>query len=344
MRTSFSWLFIPSLTLSLPFSLSAATENLSSQNSFSGSGTFTPKTLSDSNGDTLNFLGDVLIVNAGSSSALTASCFGQTQGDFILQGNGFSLSFNSITATDSVDGVAISSTATNPGKALSLLGFSNLFFTLSPASGGTGAGTGTTGKGAVNSTGSALLQGNTNVIFSKNATTENGGALHATGTVTCTNNASLSFQQNTATTNGGALYTMGEVILSDTSGSVTFIGNSAALGGALYCQGNGFITNNFLVDFEGNSTTGTTGNGGAIYCSQATPTQPPQAPATPAPVLTISGNQYVNFLNNSATSNGGAIYTNKLVLSAGGPTLFQNNTVTNETTAKGGPLRLQKMV
>lgn len=273
MRTSFSWLFVPSLTLSLPFSLSAATTNLSSQNSFNGTGTFSPTTLNDSTEDILNFLGDVSISNAGSGTALTASCFGQTAGDFTLQGNGFSLSFNSITAQDSVDGVAISATATNPGKALSLLGFSNLFFTLSPASGG-GTGTGT-GKGAVNSTGSALLQGNKNVIFSKNTTTENGGALHAAGTVTCTNNASLSFQQNTATTNGGALYTTGEVILSDTSGSVTFIGNSAALGGALYCQGNGFITNNFLVDFEGNSTTGTTGNGGAIYCSQATPTQPP---------------------------------------------------------------------
>ena len=341
MRTSFSWLFIPSLTLSFPFSLSAATTNLSSQNSFSGSGTFSPTTLNDANGDILNFLGDVSISNAGSSSALTASCFGQTAGDFTLQGNGFSLSFNSITAQDSVDGVAISSTATAPGKALSLLGFSNLFFTLSPASGGTGAGTGTTGKGAVNSTGSALLQGNNNVIFSKNTTTENGGALHAAGTVTCTNNSSLSFQQNTATTNGGALYTTGEVILSNTSGSVTFIGNSAAVGGALYCQGNGFITNNFLVDFEENNATSSTGNpngnGGAIYCSQA---QPPQAPATPAPVLTISGNQHVNFLNNSATSNGGAIYTNKLVLSAGGPTLFQGNTVTHETAAKGGAIAI----
>lgn len=337
MRTSFSWLFIPSLTLSLPFSLSAATTNLSSQNSFNGTGTFSPTTLSDTNGDILNFLGDVSISNAGSGTALTASCFGQTQGNFTLQGNGFSLSFNSIQAENTVDGVAISATATNPpGKALSLLGFSNLFFTLSPpASGGTGTGT---GKGAVNSTGSALLQGNKNVIFSKNTTTDNGGALHATGTVTCTNNASLSFQQNTATANGGALYTTGEVILSDTSGSVTFIGNSAALGGALYCQGNSFITNNFLVDFEGNSTTGNpNGNGGAIYCSQA---QPPQAPATPAPVLTISGNQYVNFLNNSATSNGGAIYTNKLVLSAGGPTLFQGNTVTNDTTAKGGAIAI----
>ncbi|KTF28516.1 autotransporter beta-domain protein [Chlamydia pecorum] len=337
MRTSFAWLFVPSLTLSLPFSLSAATENLSSQNSFNGSGTFTPKTLSDSNGDTLNFLGDVSISNAGSGTALSASCFGQTQGNFTLQGNGFSLSFNSITAINSVDGVAISSTAATPGKALSLLGFSNLFFTLSPpASGGTG-----TGKGAVNSTGSALLQGNNNVIFSKNTTTENGGALHAVGTVTCTNNASLSFQQNTATTNGGALYTTGEVILSDTSGSVTFIGNSAAVGGALYCQSNGFITNNFLVDFEENNATSSTGNpngnGGAIYCSQA---QPPQAPATPAPVLTISGNKHANFLNNSATSNGGAIYTNKLVLSAGGPTLFQGNTVTNDTTAKGGAIAI----
>lgn len=335
MRTSFSWLFIPSLTLSLPFSLSAATTNLSSQNSFNGSGTFSPKTLNDSTEDTLNFLGDVSIFNAGSGTALTASCFGQTAGNFTLQGNGFSLSFNSIQAENTVDGVAISSTAATPGKALSLLGFSNLFFTLSPpASGGTG-----TGKGAVNSTGSALLQGNTNVLFSKNTTTENGGALHAKGPVTCINNASLSFQQNTATANGGALYTTGEVILSDNSGSVTFVGNSAALGGALYCEGNGFITNNFFVSFDGNTTksTGNTGNGGAIYCSQA---QPPQAPATPAPVLTISGNQYVNFLNNSATSNGGAIYTNKLVLSAGGPTLFQNNTVTNDTTAKGGAIAI----
>ncbi|KZN26809.1 autotransporter domain-containing protein [Chlamydia pecorum] len=338
MRTSFSWLFIPSLTLSLPFSLSSATTNLSSQNSFNGTGTFSPTTLNDSTEDILNFLGDVSISNAGSGTALSASCFGQTQGNFTLQGNGFSLSFNSITAQNSVDGVAISSTAATPGKVLSLLGFSNLFFTLSPpASGGTG-------KGAVNSTGSALLQGNKNVIFFKNATTDNGGALHATGTVTCTNNSSLSFQQNTATTNGGALYTTGEVILSDTSGSVTFIGNSAALGGALYCQGNGFITNNFFVSFDGNttkSTGNTNGNGGAIYCSQATPTQPPQpAPTTPAPVLTISGNQYVNFLNNSATSNGGAIYTNQLVLSAGGPTLFQNNTVTNDTTAKGGAIAI----
>lgn len=341
MRTSFAWLFVPSLTLSLPFSLSAATENLSSQNSFNGSGTFTPKTLNDSTEDTLNFLGDVSIFNAGSGTALTASCFGQTAGNFTLQGNGFSLSFNSIQAENTVDGVAISSTAANPpGKALSLLGFSNLFFTLSPpASGGTG-----TGKGAVNSTGSALLQGNKNVIFSKNTTTENGGALHAKGPVTCINNASLSFQQNTATTNGGALYTTGEVILSDNSGSVTFVGNSAALGGALYCEGNGFITNNFFVSFDGNttkSTGNTNGNGGAIYCSQAAQTQPPQpAPTTPAPVLTISGNQYVNFLNNSATSNGGAIYTNQLVLSAGGPTLFQNNTVTNDTTAKGGAIAI----
>lgn len=128
MRTSFSWLFVPSLTLSLPFSLSAATTNLSSQNSFNGTGTFSPTTLNDSTEDILNFLGDVSISNAGSGTALTASCFGQTAGDFTLQGNGFSLSFNSITAQDSVDGVAISATATNPGKALSLLGFSNLFF------------------------------------------------------------------------------------------------------------------------------------------------------------------------------------------------------------------------
>ncbi|WP_201456757.1 polymorphic outer membrane protein middle domain-containing protein [Chlamydia sp. 17-3921] len=327
MKTSFYWFLISSttaLSFSFNFSAFAATNDLTAKHSFKGPEVFSPMQLSDANGNTLRLLENVSISDAGNPTPLTGSCFKATAGDLIFIGNGYSLSFDTINA-NSTEGAAISNTAT--GKILKLSDFSDLFFVDSPTTGG---------KGAVKATGPALFQKNKNVVFDKNATTESGGALNA-NTITFCGNTALSFQKNSATTNGGALYTTGEAKIGDTQGSATFIGNSAALGGALYCEGNGFITNNYVVSFEGNTTTGTTGNGGAIYCSKAATTT---VPATPAPILTLSGNQHLTFSSNSSTSNGGAIYTNQLVLSAQGPTLFKNNSVTNSTSAKGGAIAI----
>ncbi len=157
------------------------------------------------------------------------------------------------------------------------------------------------------------------------------GAISSKGATAFDNDVKLLFQKNCSSDNGGAITCKG-FTLQNTSNSATFADNtSAKAGGALYSTGTTTISNNNSVVFSGNSTTGTTSStGGAISCTDT----------TNAPELKLEGNKKLVFANNIAGTSGGAIHANKLIITAGGPTLFTNNSVTAAATPTGGAISL----
>ena len=135
--------------------------------------------------------------------------------------------------------------------------------------------------------------------------------------------------RNCSTDNGGAITCKGCTI-QNTSGSAIFINNSSAQsGGAIYSTSATTISSNNQVMFSGNSTTGgSSSSGGAIYAADT---------ATPVD-LKFEGNKELIFSGNSSTTSGGAIYTNKLTIVTGGPTLFTRNSVSSSSSPTGGAI------
>ncbi|WP_262926597.1 polymorphic outer membrane protein middle domain-containing protein [Chlamydia gallinacea] len=274
-------------------------KNLDSSTSYNGntaSSSFTPLTTSDSNGTQYICTGDVCIMYAGTASsgttntALSTSCFQESQGDLSFVGNGYSLCFDNVKATSKPSVIEVGSTDKN----LSLSGFSLFSCTSCPP--------GTTGNGAIKSSGSTTLSNDAKLMFDRNCSTDNGGAITCKG---CT--------------------------IQNTSGSAIFINNSSAKsGGAIYSTSATTISSNNQVMFSGNSTTGSSSSsGGAIWCSDT---------STNNLDLKFEGNKELIFSGNSSTTSGGAIYADKLTIVTGGPTLFTRNSVKSTSSPKGGAI------
>ncbi|AFS26740.1 chlamydia polymorphic membrane family protein [Chlamydia psittaci CP3] len=95
--------------------------------------------------------------------------------------------------------------------------------------------------------------------------------------------------------------------------------------GAIQSQGVSTFSGNNKLIFDNNCSTG---EGGAIKCATGSNAE-----------LKLEGNGYVVFSGNSSQNKGGAIYTKKLTITADGPTLFSNNSV-SQSSPKGGAICL----
>ncbi|ACZ33427.1 outer membrane protein 5 [Chlamydia pneumoniae LPCoLN] len=324
MKSSLHWFLISSslaLPLSLNFSAFAAVVeiNLGPTNSFSGPGTYTPPAqTTNADGTIYNLTGDVSITNAGSPTALTASCFKETTGNLSFQGHGYQFLLQNIDA-----GANCTFTNTAANKLLSFSGFSYLSLIQTTNA--------TTGTGAIKSTGACSIQSNYSCYFGQNFSNDNGGALQGSS-ISLSLNPNLTFAKNKATQKGGALYSTGGITINNTLNSASFSENTAATnGGAIYTEASSFISSNKAISFLNNSTTAASATGGAIYCSST---------SAPKPVLTLSDNGELNFIGNTAITSGGAIYTDNLVLSSGGPTLFKNNSAIDTAAPLGGAIAI----
>jgi predicted outer membrane repeat protein len=133
---------------------------------------------------------------------------------------------------------------------------------------------------------SAVVGQNVTVIdstFTGNLTGFNGGAIFAYGSVNISNST---FVENTSTDVGGAIAASGTATVSNS----TFVDNTSALDGGAISSSDVVVTNS---TFSGNTTTGFTSFGGAIYSAGS---------------VDITNS---TFLNNTAAepgSEGGAIY------------------------------------
>ncbi len=160
------------------------------------------------------------------------------------------------------------------------------------SSGNTYSNNSSKGGGAITNETSSL----TNIQIDENIKKQTGQTGVPTGTLTSTNDT---FQSNTATEKGGAIYN----IANATIGQGTFTGNQVTgangKGGAIYNSSNATITGG---SFSSNKASGTSGQGGAIYSSGT---------------LKINQGSQTNttnqttFTSNTATGQGGAIYTAK---------------------------------
>ncbi len=165
--------------------------------------------------------------------------------------------------------------------------------------------------GAFYNTGNSVI---TRTRLDGNRSTTTGGAIHHAGNILVFTGGT--FSGNTAATNGGALYNTGantSSLLTD----VLFSQNEAAAGGAVYA--NSGTVSIFLARFEGNAAISS--HGGAVYSGTA------------ATILTDA-----IFTGNISAGNGGAIYTNRGILTIRATTSATNtgNKASGATNATGG--------
>ncbi|WP_268811181.1 polymorphic outer membrane protein middle domain-containing protein [Chlamydia psittaci] len=97
--------------------------------------------------------------------------------------------------------------------------------------------------------------------------------------------------------------------------------------GAIKAAGNTTIKDNSSLVFHKNCSTT---DGGAIQCTASSATAE----------LKMENNQNLVFSENSSNTKGGAIFTQKLTIISGGPTLFSNNSV-SASAPKGGAICLK---
>ncbi|WP_349822579.1 chemotaxis protein [Chlamydia abortus] len=97
--------------------------------------------------------------------------------------------------------------------------------------------------------------------------------------------------------------------------------------GAIKAAGNTTIKDNSSLVFHKNCSTT---DGGAIQCTAS----------SNSAELKMENNQNLVFSENSSNSKGGAIFTQKLTIVSGGPTLFTNNSV-SASAPKGGAICLK---
>ncbi|BAE81495.1 outer membrane protein [Chlamydia felis Fe/C-56] len=319
------WFLVSSgLIASNTLSFAAAQqENLSSSDSYNGNtagnATFTPKSTSNSDGTVYTCTGDVCIAYAGKTTPLSGSCFSQSAGDLSFIGNGYSLCFESITATGKPG--AIETTVND--KNVSISDFSMFNCSFCPP--------GVTGSGAIKSMGTTTFDKDVNILFQKNCSSTAGGAVNCKGLVLKGTSGIANFIENKSSDNGGAIESSGESFIENNTGIISFLGNSSEKqGGAIHSENSITVSNNNSVVFSKNTTTGSSGSsGGAVYCNGNSQT----------PKLKFEGNKQLSFIENTSTTSGGAIYAKKLTINSGGTTVFSNNSTTN-ANPKGGAICL----
>ncbi|AZU10434.1 polymorphic outer membrane protein middle domain-containing protein [Chlamydia psittaci] len=183
----------------------------------------------------------------------------------------------------------------------------------------------------------------------------NGGAIGASTSLNVTRCPSILFRSNSAEKLGGAIHSVNPqtppppsenavintVVNFSDNGSVQFDANNAKSGGAIYSKGNVNFSNNVQLIMQNNSaspeigdTNEVLGQGGAIYCTQATaPAKKEKEEKSKAAAalieftgLTIANQHDIFFANNFAANAGGAIYGEKVSITSSGKTVFTNNT------------------
>ncbi|BAE81497.1 polymorphic outer membrane protein G/9 family [Chlamydia felis Fe/C-56] len=326
MKHPIYWFLVSSgLLASTSLSLATPVEvTLPSTDSYNGNNSastpFTPKDTSDSTGTQYNCTGDVCIANADTNSK---SCFSQSVGDLSFMGNGYSLCFESITATGKPG--AIETTASD--KNVSISNFSMFNCSFCPP--------GVTGSGAIKSKGMTTFDKDVNILFQKNSSSTAGGAVSCKGIVLKGTSGIANFIENKSSENGGAIESSGESFIENNTGVISFLGNSSAKqGGAIHSSNNITVSNNNSVVFSKNTTTGNTdSSGGAIYCKESSGN---------TAELKFEGNKQLTFSENASSTSGGAIYANKLTINSGGTTVFSNNSTNSTTNAtpNGGAICL----
>ena len=161
--------------------------------------------------------------------------------------------------------------------------------------------------------------------FLKNHASIDGGAIYTRENLTITGGSgNITFSGNSASIYGGAIFTPGNLTITGGSGNITFSGNSASNnGGAIYTEGNLTIEGGAgKISFSGNQATYRRGGatyrrGGAIYSCNGS-------------INIRAGTGGIEFVNNHADSNGGAIYTDSVanitLTAAEGNITFSGNT------------------
>ncbi|AFS24300.1 polymorphic outer membrane protein middle domain-containing protein [Chlamydia psittaci] len=202
----------------------------------------------------------------------------------------------------------------------------------------------------------------------------NGGAIGASTSLNVTRCPSILFRSNSAEKLGGAIHSVNPqtppppaengvintVVNFSNNGSVQFDANNAKSGGGIYSKGNINFSNNAQLIMQNNSASPEIGDsgevlgqGGAIYCTQATAAtkkekeEKEKSKSEAAPIeftgLTITNQHDIFFANNFAANAGGAIYGEKVSIASSGKTVFTNNTAKTGGAiyiAAGGDLSL----
>lgn len=299
---SFHKFFIcSSLAFSLTSSVFAETIPIPSKNFNGQEGRVFPyTTLSNPEGTTAIFSGDLIISNIDNAiSETSSSCFSNKAGYFTILGQGYTLSFNQIRSAS--NGAAISDSVTDLTLPLTL-NFKNILFinshTLTSTEAGTGAGNTNTVKAnsaMLYSTVPVIFKDNQTILFQQDRSAGPGAGINAASLTITGTTTSCSFDSNTSSSFGGALASVGPVKLVNNTAPQTFSSNGAAY------------------------------YGGAIYLGTYPPAGGTGTPSTGS--LTASANSgNITFQNNSALT-GGAIYSlGNLTFSNNSNILFANNT------------------
>ena len=282
-------------------------------------------TLTNTNGGTLTFTGNDAQQSGGAIYAAGALTLTNTGGGTIFigndaqQGGGAIYAGGNLTITANAQFAA--NTATNQGGAIYTAGNvtigSMVAFSSNTANGG---------GGAIWLDADATQLSLDGTSFQSNtANGGGGGAVYFSNAylATLTNTGNTQFFGNTAnSSHGGAIVALNALTISNTGGgTITFRLNQSGGGGAIHAEGN--LTIGSGVEFDRNNAEG--GSGGAIYLGGTTLSlngtlfQRNSATfsgggggavhfgSTTPPTLTNTGN--TRFIRNTATAQGGAIYT-----------------------------------
>ena len=234
--------------------------------------------IGDPRGTTVVPAGNLILKNLDNSiAALPLSCFGNLAGNFTIDGNGYSLTFENIrTATN---GAALSNSAAGSGlfivQDFDELLFSNCNSLLSalPQTGQQTT-TPTPSSGTIYSKSDLILKNIQNFSFYSNLVSGDGGAIDAQSLTIQGVKKLCVFQENTAQSDGGACQVTKNFLATDNPAPVAFVGNVAGIkGGGLAAvtngQTNGQGTTELSVSFSKNTAVEFDGNvariGGGIY-------------------------------------------------------------------------------
>ncbi|ANH78845.1 polymorphic outer membrane protein middle domain-containing protein [Candidatus Chlamydia sanziniae] len=150
------------------------------------------------------------------------------------------------------------------------------------------------------------------------------GTINVADTLIFKENSTILFENNSSTSPGGAIKAK-TLSITGTNVFMSFKENIGQKGAAIAATDGITISENpGIVIFQKNVSKS---SGGAIDCSAS----------SAQPELILSGNRSLSFIKNLSASSGGAINTGKLVLSSGGPTIFDTNQV---TTGNGGAIKI----
>lgn len=237
--------------------------------------------IGDPRGTTVVPAGNLILKNLDNSiAALPLSCFGNLLGNFTIDGNGYSLTFENIrTATN---GAALSNSG---GSGLFIvqdfdeLLFSNCNSLLSalPQAGQPQQTTPTPSSGTIYSKSDLILKNIQNFSFYSNLVSGDGGAIDAQSLTIQGVKKLCVFQENTAQSDGGACQVTKNFLATDNPAPVAFVGNVAGIkGGGVAAvkdgqngQTPGQGTTDLSVSFSKNTAVEFDGNvariGGGIY-------------------------------------------------------------------------------